>query len=86
LVGDIERHKRFLEILTRHDPVNCTTNTGIEGESKRLRYVRGWKRPFDRGVHESATLEEIRGADRPRGGSAVYNNREAVQRVVKELV
>jgi len=86
LLGEASKHKKFLEILTKYDPVNCTTNTGIEGESRRLRYVRGWGRQKDSGVHESATLEEIKSLEKPRGGSALYNNKEAVQKVVNDLV
>ncbi len=86
LIGETSKHKKFLEILTKYDPVNCTTNTGIEGESRRMRYVKGWTKQKDSGVHQSATLEEIRSLDKPRGGSALYNNKEAVQKVVKDLV
>ena len=85
LVEAVEKHKTFLEILTRHDPVCCTTNTGIEGASKRLRYVKGWSKEKDSGVHESATLDDIRNTAKPRGGSAVFDNKEAVQGVVNEL-
>lgn len=86
LMGEASKHKKFLEILTKHDPVNCTTNTGIEGESRRLRYVKGWTKQKDSGVHQSATLDEIKSLETPRGGSALYNNKEAVQEVVNELV
>lgn len=51
-----------------------------------MRYVKGWTGQKDSGVHQSATLEEIRSLDKPRGGSALYNNKDAVQRVVKDLV
>ncbi len=86
LQGDAVKHKKFLDILTKYEPVNCRTNTGIEGESKRLRYVKNWIKQKDSGVHESATLEEIMINQTPKGGSAVYNNKEAVQKVVNELV
>jgi len=86
ILGDASKHKKFLEILTKHDPVNCTTNIGIEGESKRLRYVKGWTKHKDSGVHQSATLKEITSLETPKGGSALYNNKKAVQSVVKELI
>jgi hypothetical protein len=85
LVEAVEKHKTFLDILTRHDPVSCTTNTGIEGASKRLRYIKGWSKEKDSGVHESASIDDIRNAVKPRGGSAIFNNKEAVQEVVNEL-
>jgi hypothetical protein len=83
---DAAKHKKFMDILTKHDPVNCRTNAGIEGESKRLRYVKNWTKEKDGGVHQSATLEEIMSNETPKGGSAVYNNKDAVQSVVDELV
>ena len=86
LQGEPAKHKKFIEILTKYDPVNCRTNIGIEGESKRLRYVKNWTEQKDSGVHQSATLNEIMKNETPKGGSAVYNNKEAVQNVVNELV
>jgi hypothetical protein len=86
LLGDTAKHKKFLEILMRYNPVNCTTNTGIEGDSRRLRYLKGWTKEKDSSVHQSSSLEEIRSIEKPRGGSGLFNNKEAVQNVVKELV
>jgi hypothetical protein len=80
------KHKEFIDILIRNDPVCCTTNIGIEGESQRLRYVKGWNNVNDSGVHKSSTLKEIMNAKHIRKGSAVYDNKEAVQQVVKNLV
>jgi hypothetical protein len=86
LDNDAIKHKKFMDILTKYDPVNCRTNVGIEGESKRLRYVKNWTKEKDSGVHKSASIDEIVSNETPKGGSAVYNNKKAVQNVISELV
>jgi hypothetical protein len=47
--------------------------------------VKGWTKEKDSGVHESVTIDDIRNAVKPRSGSAIFNNEEAVQEVVNEL-
>jgi hypothetical protein len=81
-----EVHKGFRDILAKHDPVGCTTNVTVDGVSKRIRYAKHWEKRYDSGVHDSVTLEELKQAENTRGGSAVYDDKEAVQNVVNDLV
>jgi hypothetical protein len=81
-----EAHREFLDILTRHDPVGCTTNAVIGDTRKRLRYSKYWEKKHDSGIHESVTLDEIKNTKNTRGGSAVYDNKGNVQKVVNDLV
>ncbi len=48
--------------------------------------TRYWDKKYDSGVHDSVTLEEFKNAEITRGGSAVYDNKESVQKVVNDLV
>lgn len=80
-----EVHKKFRDILAQHDPVCCTTTAKIDGVSKRLRYAKYWDKKYDSGIHESVTLEEFKNIVNPRGGSAVYDEKESVQKVVNDL-
>ena len=81
-----EVHRGFRDILAKHDPVNCTTTVKVDGVSKRMRYAKYWDKKYDSGVHESVTLEEFKNAVNTKGGSAVYDNKETVQKVVNDLV
>ncbi len=81
-----EVHKKFRDILAKHDPVCCTTTATIDGKKKRMRYNKYWDKKYDSGLHESVTLEEYKNAENTRGGSAVYDNKESVQKVVNDLV
>jgi len=81
-----EVHTKFRDILAKHDPVCCTTTGTIDGVSKRMRYAKYWDKKYDSGIHESVTLDEFKNIAITRGGSAVYNNKESVQRVVNDLV
>lgn len=81
-----EVHKGFRDILSKHDPISCTTTVKVDGVSKRMRYAKYWDKKYDSGVHESVTLEEFKNAEKTKGGSAVYADKEAVQKVVNDLV
>ena len=81
-----EVHKKFRDILTKHDPICCTTTATINGVSKRIRYAKYWDKKYDSGIHDSVTLDEFKNAEITRGGSAVYDDKESVQKVVNDLV
>lgn len=81
-----EVHRRFRDILAKHDPVCCTTTVTNGGASKSLRYAKYWDNKYDSGIHESVTLEEYKNAKNTRGGSAVYDRKESIQKVVNDLV
>lgn len=78
-----ERVKRFLEICERHGPVALAARAG----GRRLRYLKGWTQEMNSGVHQAASLEEVIGCEEIEGGvgHAVYTEREAVIKVLKEL-
>jgi len=81
---DPANRARFTQILLKHNPV-CLSTTDLETR-RRFRYVKGWERKKDRGIHKSSTLEEIAACKALGGGSAVYANYEEVKAVIKELV
>ena len=79
-----ERVKRLNEICLRYEPVAISAKY----DEKRLRYLKGWEKRMDSGVHLSSTLEEIGRADEllDEGlGHSVYTNREALKGVLKDL-
>ncbi len=82
--GPLEgRVKRFLEICGGHGPVAITARAG----GRRLRYLKGWTREMDSGIHQASTLEEVIGCEEIEGGvgHAVYTDREAVVEVLRKL-
>jgi len=83
---DTNKHKRFIEILVEHKPVNLVTNAGVEGDSYRLRAVQGWDASMNSGIHEASTVQAILDFIKPKSGAGVYTNKESVQRVVNDLV
>lgn len=83
--GTVEGNRKTLEICLKYNPVNLRAGTVENGRSVTKRYMRGWEKRLDSGVWESSTLEEIAALQEPRGVGAVYDNRDAVQGVIKEL-
>ncbi|UCH57365.1 MAG: hypothetical protein JSV18_00090, partial [Candidatus Bathyarchaeota archaeon] len=83
--GDLENRVRiFLEICGRHHPVSLVGRASGE----RLRYMKGWEPRMDSGIHRSSTVGEIVKCEELSDlgiGHAVFDNREAVERVLKEL-
>lgn len=72
--------KKLMEILTKHNPVAASL-----GRGRGARWVKHWTPKLDSGTLEVATLEEIRNRSTSRGGSAVFDNKEAVENVLREL-
>jgi len=84
-IKDRSKHNKYAEILLKHNPVQMSTSAIIDGTRKRLRYVKGWDKSKDRGVHESATLEEIKAQKDLGAGSGIFTNIDDVKAVLKEL-
>jgi hypothetical protein len=82
---EVEANKKIRDIYTKHDPVGYTTSITTNGRRLRKRYIKGWEKRLDSGVHESATLEEIRAIEEPGGSSGVYDNKASVEGVIREL-
>jgi hypothetical protein len=79
-----ERVRRFLEICAKHDPVALLARS----PKGRLRYMKGWNPIMNSGIHHASTLEEITNCEELADegiGHAVYDNKEAVEYVLKEL-
>lgn len=79
-----ERVKRLNEICLRYEPVAISAKY----DENRLRYLKGWEKRMDSGVHLSSTLQKIGRADEllDEGlGHSVYTNREALKGVLKDL-
>jgi hypothetical protein len=84
-IKDRAKHRKQIEILMKHNPVGLSTSTMDDGSSRRLRYVKGWDRSKDRGIHKGYSLEEINDHKDLSAGSAVYTNFEDAKAVLKEL-
>lgn len=76
-----ERVKRFVEICAKHNPVSIAS---IDNDGKTARYMKGWEKRMDSGIHKSATIEDV--ARNPvTFRHAVYTNKQDVTNVIKEL-
>lgn len=84
--NDAEMNRKFVSILASNNPVGCVTSATINGDKETYRYLKGWTPKLDSGLHHHATLEEIKNVERPTQFNAVYNNKEDVIKVVKEIV
>jgi hypothetical protein len=82
---DIEKHTKYTKILLKHNPIGINTSTYDEGEPKRLRYMKGWDKSKNSGMHEAYTLEEINACKTLRAGSAIFANIEDVKGVLQDL-
>ncbi len=81
-----EDSKNILDIYTKYDPVGCTCFVMENGTNTSKRYLKGWTKKQDSGVHRSVSLEELRALEAPGGWiSGVYDNKESVQGVLNEL-
>jgi hypothetical protein len=80
-----ENNRKLVEIYTRYDPVACSLTVTENGRRARKRYFRGWEKKQESGVHRSTTLEELRNIKEPWGCSAVYDKKDSVQGVIREL-
>lgn len=77
-----ERVRNLLRIFRKYDPVALAART----PERRLRYLKGWEPYMDKGIHQSASLEEITTCEDIEGvGHAVYSSTEAVEGVLREL-
>jgi len=76
-----ERVKKFIEICAKYNPV-AIASTDKAGNA--MRYMKGWEKRMDSGIHKSATVEEV--AKNPVAfRHAVYINKEDVINVIREL-
>ena len=82
---DPEKHRRFMDILSRHNPVGLATRRMEKDKTTRIRYVKGWDRGKDSGIFKSSTLDEIKAATGIKWGSAVYTSIDDVKAVLWEL-
>jgi hypothetical protein len=83
--GTVEGNRKIVEICLKHNPVCMRASVREGGRNVTKRYMRGWRKRLDRGTWVSSTLEEIAALEKPTGVGAVYDSREAVQGVIKEL-
>jgi hypothetical protein len=81
-----EYSRRILDIYTKYNPVGCSCTVMENGKRTSKRYIRGWEKRQDSGVHRSVTLAEMNAFKEPGGWVAgVYDNKESVRGVVTEL-
>ncbi len=69
----------------KHNPTQIATSTFDSGERKRLRYIKGWDKSKNSGIHEASTLEEIKAHKDLSAGSGIYTNIDDAKAVLKEL-
>lgn len=77
-----DRVRRLVEICASHNPVAIASTDRRTG--RMLRYMRGWEKDMDSGIHRSATVEEVM-RDPKAFRHAVFTEKEDVLKVVKEL-
>lgn len=82
---NVEDNKKIRDIYTKYNPVGFTTSIMEDGKRVRKRYIKGWDKSKDSGIHKSSTLKEIRAIKEPRGSSGVYDNKASVEGVIREL-
>jgi len=80
-----EKHRKMMDILSRHNPVGLATRRMEKDKTTRIRYVKGWDKRKDSGIFKSSTLDEIKAERGIKWGSAIYTNYEDVKEVLKEL-
>lgn len=81
-----EQRKKIVEIYTKYNPVNFSCSVFENGKRTSKRYIKGWRKELDSGVHNSTSLEEIKKIKDPKGWfSGVYDNKSSVEGVLKEL-
>lgn len=76
-----EKMKALVRICARHNPV-CISSYDREGRV--IRYMRGFERRHDSGVHKSSTIDEVTD-DPTQQHHAVYADKEDVSAVVREI-
>jgi hypothetical protein len=81
-----EDSKKILDIYTKYNPVNCNCSVMENGKGTSKRYLKGWTKKLDSGVHRSVSLAELKELKEPGGWvSGVFDNKESVQGVINEL-
>ncbi len=84
--GTVETSSKLLEIYAKHNPVGMSL-----GRGRGARWLKYWTPKMDSGTLEVATIEEIKNSPMvipersPHGGSAVFDNKEAVEGVLRDL-
>lgn len=82
---DPEKHERYIEILSRHNPVCLATRRIEKDKTTRYRYVKGWDNSRDSGFFVSSTIEKIVGLKGIKLSSAVYADYEDLKAALREL-
>jgi hypothetical protein len=81
-----EHSRKILDIYTKYNPVGCSCSAMENGKRTPKRYIKGWDKKQDSGVHKSVSLAEMRELNEPGGWVAgVYDNKVSVQGVISEL-
>jgi hypothetical protein len=84
--GTVETSSKLLEIYAKHNPIAMSL-----GRGRGARWIKHWTPKMNSGTLEVATPEEVKNkpmvvpARSPHGGSAVFDNKEAVEAVLKDL-
>ena len=82
----LEDNKKILEIYANSNPVSCTCAVYENGKRTRKRWIKGWDKSKDSGIHKSAgSLEELKRSDIAGYVSGVFDNKESAKKVVREL-
>jgi len=81
-----EASKKILEIYAKYNPVCCNCSVPENGRRTNKRYIRGWDKRLDSGVHKSVTLDEMRNLKEPGGWiTGVYDSKESARGVISAL-
>ena len=78
--GTVEKSRKLLDIYIKHNPVNMSLGRGKGG-----RWNKYWTPKLNSGTLEVATFDEMKSRVGTSGGSAVFDNKEAVEGVIKDL-
>jgi len=82
----VEASRKILDAYTKYNPVCCNCSVMENEKRTSKRYMRGWDKRLDSGVHKSVTLAEMRGLKEPGGWiTGVFDNKESAQGVINEL-
>lgn len=81
----LENNKKLVKLYTKYKPVCCDVYQNLNGKWKIYRYMKGWNKHQNSGVHEAVSIEELNKIQDPWGCEAVFDDRESVQNLIIEL-